>query len=272
MFRPASRLWNGVRSLCRLGRDLLLPPRCTYCGRGLLHGEDRHDVLLCDDCVARFQLSESYRCRCCGREISAELWEGEVCPKCLVKPPLFDAVATLGGYHSGLRGAVLRMKHAGYEPLTLAVGRLLWRFCGEQLRAFQPQVILPVPMHWSRRLYRGMNSAEDLAACLSVALHVPWRRGWLVRRRKTRLQAGLSPAGRRRNVRGAFHVRRPLLVRGARILVVDDVLTTGATCGEIARVLKRAGAAFVGVAVVARAGDLLGAKGLHLPEESPTLP
>jgi ComF family protein len=108
-------------------------------------------------------------------------------------------------------------------------------------------------MHWMRRLVRGINNPDVLADLLSRHLDAPLATAGLVRRRNTLPQKDLSPRERRLNVRGAFRVRKGYNVKGAHVLLVDDILTTGATASEAARVLKRAGAATVGVAVLARA-------------------
>jgi predicted amidophosphoribosyltransferase len=109
-------------------------------------------------------------------------------------------------------------------------------------------------MHWLRRVVRGANSAETLGAVLARRLAAPSGVGCLARRRFTRPQSGLSPHARFLNVRGAFRLRPGIDLAEARVLLVDDVLTTGATCGEIAKLLRQAGAAATAVAVVARAG------------------
>ncbi|MBU4272838.1 MAG: hypothetical protein KKA28_13340 [Planctomycetes bacterium] len=145
------------------------------------------------------------------------------------------------------------MKRPSHDPLSLALGQLLWERRRDHLSEIRADVIVPVPMYWRRRLQRGKNNPETLAGCLARALGVSMLRGVLVRQLNTKPQAGLSPASRFRNVRGAFRVRRPDGIRDARILLIDDVLTTGATCSEAAKTLKRAGAAMVAVAVVARA-------------------
>jgi ComF family protein len=112
---------------------------------------------------------------------------------------------------------------------------------------------VPIPMHWTRRIGRGINNPDVLAQCLAKSLGIPLRRDILVRRVNTTPQAALPPSKRFENLHGAFRVRRPQAADGARVLLVDDVLTTGATCSEAAKMLKRAGAAAVFVAVVARA-------------------
>jgi len=145
------------------------------------------------------------------------------------------------------------MKRPSGEFLAHAVGRYLGEERSEKLAAVGADVVIPVPMHWTRRLQRGTNSADILAGCLRAKLGVPvWRRR-VVRRRKTLPQADLKPRERFRNVRGAFSVRRARAFQGRRILLVDDILTTGATCSEISGVLKKAGAELVSAVVVARA-------------------
>jgi len=145
------------------------------------------------------------------------------------------------------------MKRPAHDRLSLAIGRLLAGRRGEQLAGIRADVIVPVPMFWWRRFRRGKNNADVLAHCLAKSLGVPMRRRVLVRRRNTQPQAGLPPSRRFLNVQGAFRVRRPRAVENARVLLVDDVLTTGATCSEAAKMLKQAGAAMVAVAVAARA-------------------
>ncbi len=144
------------------------------------------------------------------------------------------------------------MKYPLHDPLSLALGGLLWERRGEHLSAIRAELIIPVPMYWRRRLSRGKNNPETLAECLAKSLGIPARKRVLIRHRNTKPQTG-SPTFRFQNVRGAFRVRRPQVVSGARILLIDDVLTTGATCSEAARMLKQSGAAMVAVAVVARA-------------------
>ena len=175
------------------------------------------------------------------------------CPLCQKTTLRFDTVIPLGAYDAELREAVLRMKRPAHDRLSLAMGRLLVAQRREQLVGLGPDLIVPIPMFWWRRLGRGKNSPDVLASCLAKSLGVPMRRRALVRRRNTQPQAGLPPSRRFLNMQGAFRVRRPKAVKDARVLLVDDVLTTGATCSEAAKMLKQAGAAMVAVAVVARA-------------------
>jgi ComF family protein len=163
---------------------------------------------------------------------------------CKHPPLLFDTVVTIGGYQNNLRDAILRMKHPQHENLALAMGRLFGQKRFSELDELEAEMIVPVPMYWKRRLRRGTNSAELLARCLGRKLGLPVRRRMLVRCKNTVPQSELSAKNRFSNMRGAFRVHWPQQLKGVRVLLVDDVLTTGATCSE---------AAMVAVAVVARA-------------------
>jgi ComF family protein len=145
------------------------------------------------------------------------------------------------------------MKHRQGETLAAALAELLVRRRQADLEAFRPDLVAPVPMHWWRRLGRGFNSPDVLAQVLARALRVPWAAELLVRRRNTIPQMRLAPKMRFQNLRGALRLRADGAIAGRRVLLVDDILTTGATCSEAARVLKQADAAWVGVAVLARA-------------------
>lgn len=244
------RFRHVVSDLTSACCDLLYPPCCVHCGVEL--SDRRHDRLLCGHCVVKLGPETWHGCPRCGGEIPKDLPALDRCPACQKTKLWFDSVTPLGAYHEGLRDAVLRMKRTSHDALSTAMGRLLVERRREHLAGVQADMIVPIPMFWRRRLRRGKNNPEMLAACLAKSLDIPLRRSILVRRRNTPLQSGLAASRRFENVRDAFRVRRPDDVQGARILLVDDVLTTGATCSEAAKTLKDAGAAMVAVAVVAR--------------------
>jgi ComF family protein len=164
-----------------------------------------------------------------------------------------DAVLSLGMYEGALRRAVLRMKRPWGETLAMAISHSLFDAVGEQLVKLASDVVAPIPMHWTRRLFRGTNGPEIVAEVLGSRLGVPVARRLLVRRRKTRRQFNLPPSERFGNVRRAFRVAAGYHLKAVHVLLVDDILTTGATCSEAARTLLAAGAASVAVVVVARA-------------------
>ena len=142
------------------------------------------------------------------------------------------------------------MKDVGGEPVAEEVGRALAATKRAQLLADSPQVIVPLPLHWRRRWTRGYNQSEAVARSLADELGLPLRL-WLVRTKPTPQQQALSATARWENVRGAFRVGLGAPVRGVRILLVDDVLTTGTTADAAATALAAAGAAQVRVAVLA---------------------
>lgn len=250
MVRLVRRLGRGGTGLARRGLNLLFPPRCARCDADLQ--EDQDGLLLCADC--RMLLGPE-RWPCCRRCGAAGAGEGDLpgdCDLCRDTPLKFDTVIPLGIYQGEMRKVVLRMKRLSQESLSAAMGRLLGLRRGPLLADLRSDLIVPVPMYWTRRLRRGTNSPEILAEHLGRYLNLPVRRRLLWRCRNTLPQAGLPPKRRFQNVRGAFRVRTGYHLEGARVLLVDDVLTTGATCSEAAGMLKQAGAAMVAAAVVAR--------------------
>ena len=158
----------------------------------------------------------------------------------------------LGAYRGSLQQIVLRMKHAIHEPLATVMGQLLGDRVRSRCSDQRIDAVVPVPMHWWRRLRRGTPAAELLAE--GVADQTGWRlaRDLIVCRRATRKQGTLSPADRLENVADAFGVRSRYDVQHARVLLVDDVMTTGATLNAVAQALLRGGASEVHVAVLAR--------------------
>lgn len=240
-----------VFGLSTLGCNLLFPPSCACCHADLSRAAG--DIRLCVDCVTRLAPEKWQGCRRCAGVTPEDLTPSRQCPLCRNVPLKFDTAVALGDYHAGLRDVVLRMKRPSHDALSAAMGRLLADRRREQLLAESSDMTIPIPLFWTCRLGRGGNSPDVLAQCLAKTLQIPMRRDILVKHRNTLRQADLPPSRRFQNVRDAFRVRHPEAVRNARILLVDDVLTTGATCSEAAKMLKRAGATWVGVAVVARA-------------------
>ncbi|MGA2066447.1 MAG: phosphoribosyltransferase family protein [Thermoguttaceae bacterium] len=259
----AGAVWVG-RGLV----DLAYPPVCLWCDAAL--PLDRPGRLLCEDCCGRLAPEEWGGCRRCGAIQPEGLQRPENCPACRKHPLHFDAALPLGAYAGELRQVVLRTKRVSHESLAKALGQLLADRRGEELAQFRPDVIVPIPMHWWRRLWRGVNNAEILAAELGRRLQKPVEGRLLVRRRPTRPQRDLLLPERFANLRNAFRLRKNVdrthrvrvsahgvcglhCLKDSHVLLVDDILTTGATSSEAARVFKQAGAASVAVAVLARA-------------------
>ena len=181
----------------------------------------------------------------------------------------FDHVIALGEYDGELRRAVLRIKRLSGEGLSLALGQFLAQASPGGLGRTPARPDWPIPMHWFWRLTRGTNNPELLAGWIASQLRKPLARRLLVRRRNTRRQNDLPPSRRIHNVRQAFALRSGYDLRGKHVLLIDDVLTTGATCSTAAALLKQAGARVVSVAVLARAeGEK--SRGVALARPKPT--
>jgi len=249
--RALSRLVPFRRWLAG-GLGLLFPPLCASCSAEI-PAEHTERALLCDSCRKELLARDPSTCPHCGMPYQDLTGQLPKCPSCRRQPPRFSEVVSLGPYEQSLRLALLRVKGVHEEPLAAALGELLWERRRERLESLKPDVITPIPMHWFRRLERGTNSPQTLAETLARHLRVPCHSRMLVRRRSTEPQGPLPRPARARNVRRAFAHRKRFPVAGRRVLLVDDILTTGATAGAATRVLLRAGALDVAVVVVGRA-------------------
>ncbi len=233
----------------QLGRGLLhliYPPCCHFCGRPLTA-----DGPFCVSCRNAFFTDASAACPRCAATVGPFAVIDGRCIHCRDEAFFFDAALRLGPYDGLLREAVLRMKHHAGEGMAELFGE---QWAGRAAPLFHDlgvEAVTPVPLHWRRRWNRGYNQSEALAHGLAARLRLPCRPSWLRRTRATPMQTSQTLAGRRENVRGAFAAALP--PRRRTILLVDDVMTTGATASEAARALRTAGAARVVVAVLARA-------------------
>jgi ComF family protein len=233
-----------MRSIPRLGRArLALPTPCAVC-----RGWDR--ARICRDCIERFADAEHSRCERCAIDVPAGV---AVCGECLREPPRFARAVAALAYAYPWDALVSAFKfHAALALAPALADRLAAAF--ERRVASRPDMLLPVPLGPARMRERGYNQAWELAR--RVARHLGCRADarLLLRIRDTPQQLALPRARRAANVRGAFLVepRRAAELRGLDVALIDDVMTTGATAGEIAGVLAQAGAARVRVWVLAR--------------------
>jgi ComF family protein len=195
-------------------------------------------------------LTAEYSCIACRMPFvsRAPLDEDGKCALCRLGMTGFDAVYSYGSYDGSLRKLVQLFKYDRVRPLAAHFGKLLAIALPREERF---DLLVPMPLHWTRRWDRGFNQAHLLAREISRRWNVPIR-GAVRRRRATQPQAGLTNAKRRSNVAGAFKMKPGVRLDGMRVLLVDDVLTTGATASACARVLKRAGARRVTLLAVAR--------------------
>ena len=179
------------------------------------------------------------------------------CAHCRDAKWRFDGVIAAGEYADELRRLVLEAKRPAGEAIAAGLGRAAWLVGADRLTDLRPDAVVPIPMHWRRRLMRQTNSPELIAGVLARQLRgrgvrAPLAGRLLARHRPTRPQARVARSQRLPNVRRAFSVRRGYRLTGATVLLVDDILTTGATASEAAAELKRAGAGRVVLVVAAK--------------------
>ncbi|MCL2742494.1 MAG: ComF family protein [Planctomycetaceae bacterium] len=251
--------------------DLICPPLCPLCGQHL--SEDTvglsagRTLMPCPACAeALITPNGGYCLRCGGRRFLhpdtqqyAPPSQRTGCIRCRSTQFRFTKVIALGEYENELRRLILQMKTEKTGRIADALTSLLFQERKEAILAEKPDFVIPVPSHWKRYYLSrgGINPAEKIAQNLADFLRIPMKKHLLRRIRSTELQHTLSPKSRHQNVYGAFVVHKKSItagkIAGKNILLVDDIFTTGATCNEIAKVLKKAGAKSIAVCVIARA-------------------
>lgn len=228
--------------------DLLLPQVCLFCGSTDL--PPRAPVSLCDSCRSTLG-PPAAACRLCATPFASFAPASHTCPACILQPPAFERVYCVGLHQAPLKTAIHGFKYREQLLLAGLFGHLLFEAlhqCGDLPPCDR---IFPVPLHAKRLRQRGYNQALEIARPLARHFDRILDSTSLRRVRATVTQQGLPLAERHRNLRGAFRCCDQL--KGAQVLLVDDVLTSGATANECSRVLRQAGAAGVRVAVLARA-------------------
>jgi ComF family protein len=219
----------------------LFPPRCVLCEA---KGDDGQDI--CSGCLGDLPLL-GVTCSRCAMPLS-DVTAASVCGRCLTHPPAFDRTVALCAYAPPVDYMIQQLKFAGQLFFAAVLGALLARHTASRI---SPERIIPVPLHASRLRERGFNQAMELARPIARHLSLPLDIRTCRKTRATAAQSGMSRRGRHSNIKHAFAVRGKLA--SAHIALVDDVMTTGSTVNELARVLKLHGAREVTVIVVARA-------------------
>lgn len=272
----------------RTFKDTLFPNKCLACGlffhpktdRGqneLFLSENRHDPVeqvfqrvmgpfLCPDCLTSFSPIDSPCCTHCGKVFKSRALDHHACGDCVKNKPRCAHARSLGMYDGSLMALIHALKYNHKIQLARPLGRLLFFTFMHYDEISSADMVVPIPLHGSRLKQRGFNQAFLLVREWPSLVHhldSPQPAGnrrssflidynVLTRNRKTISQTGLGREQRTRNVKDAFQVTDPSQVRGKRILLVDDVYTTGATAEECARTLLASGAAIVNVLTLAR--------------------
>jgi ComF family protein len=222
--------------------DILLPPRCILCGQA------SGSICICEPCKADLPWIASH-CRQCGLPLESK--KDEICGNCIQNSPTFTRTVCPLRYEFPVDRLVQLFKFNRQLAAGRVLSHLMSQYATNQNLAY-PDALIPVPLHSFRMIKRGFNQAYELGSYISKVLDIPLVTTSLRRHRNTRAQSGLSRKQRRKNLRGAFYwhgSNRP----GRHLALIDDVMTTGTTVSECARVLKKAGAKRVDVWVAARA-------------------
>ncbi|HYD99627.1 MAG TPA: ComF family protein [Alphaproteobacteria bacterium] len=244
---PALVVPPALRRLGRLVLDAVLPPTCLGCNALVAE-----PGALCGECWPRLAFIGPPHCACCGRPFEIAESAGLLCGACLRRPPPYARARAVLAYDDGSKPLILGFKNADRLQAAPAFARWLAR-AGAELLA-EADLLAPVPLHRWRLWRRRYNQAAILALAVGRLAGRPVLPELMVRRRRTPSQGHLGRAARRRNVAGAFAVpeRHRGAVWGRSVLLIDDVLTTGATVEECSRVLLKAGARRVDVLTLAR--------------------
>lgn len=173
------------------------------------------------------------------------------CPSCKNESFAFDGAFRMASYEGPLREAILRMKNWTGEDLAEVLGGMWAKIMAPRLAPFRPDAVVPVPLHWMRRLRRGYNANDRLAQALAMELAIPCRRALRCIRRTPPQTMQPSATARKENVKHAFEARHASGIEGQTVILVDDVMTTGATASEAARALRALRPTAIYVAVLA---------------------
>lgn len=225
--------------------DVLLPPLCPICKRKILTSN-----ALCADCYQKIHFISKPYCSVCGRPFYIKTFGENLCGECLKKKPVYHRARSSFLYDMFSKQLILSFKHADrLEHLPLLTHLL--NQAGKELLP-ETDIIMPVPLHRLRLMKRKYNQSALLAQRLAHLHHKCYMPDNLIRIRNTKSQGHLKAVERHKNMRKAFAVKKPHLIEGKNILLIDDVLTTGATVSECAKVLLRNGAKTVNILTLAR--------------------
>jgi ComF family protein len=237
--------------------DIIYPPRCAVCKQFLWKGplvKEIGSLPFCPTCLSDFRDVASPLCPVCGKPFPSEVKEDHPCEDCLRKRPFYEAAWAPYRYEGAILKAIHRLKYGSKSFLAEALGPLLARFMESRYKKSGDLLTIPVPLHPKRMRERGFNQSLLLARHVARGASADLDFLSLKRVRYTLPQTRLAKKDRQKNVRGAFQLKNREAIKGKTILLVDDVVTTGNTLNECARILKKGGARKVFGVSLARAG------------------
>lgn len=235
----------------------LFPSRCILCRQTVSEFAVNESVVnkhveVCLDCFNSLPFNKTC-CMSCALPLAEDINENVLCGRCIKKSPIFDYCYSLFRYEDEVINLVHQLKFAEKISYARTIGEMLLTMLQDELQAKQgyPECLIPVPLHKSRLKQRGFNQSIEIARVLAKKLEIPIEYDAVMRQRKTTTQTGLNAKQRQQNIKGAFCAVDKINYK--HVLIIDDVVTTGSTVNELARVLKKNKVERVGVLSIARA-------------------
>jgi ComF family protein len=253
VFKGKNNILDKTRNPLSSFIDILYPPRCHICGKFLSYREAKFPLsYICSNCLRDMSPIRSPICSICGVPFSANRGDNHLCEDCTRKRPYYELARAPYVYSGKLKGAIQRFKYNSETHLGKPFGGLLLHFIQKMFHKMDEYIIIPVPLHKKKLRERGYNQSLLLAKILSKKLRLKLDYLSFIRIRYTQNQAGLRRIDRRKNVKDAFSVTDVKAIKAKKILLVDDVFTTGFTLNECAKSLKESGAAEIICVTLAR--------------------
>ena len=230
----------------------LFPSRCILCRQTVSEAAVNRDIEICSACCKDLPLNKPC-CISCALPLAEDINENVLCGSCIKKSPTFDYCYSLFRYEDKIISLVHQLKFAEKISYARTIGEMLVTRLQAEIRLTKekPECLLPVPLHKARLRQRGFNQSIEIVRVVAKKLDIPIEYDAVKRQRSTVTQTGLNAKQRQQNIRGAFRVTAEINVK--HVLIVDDVMTTGSTVNELARVLKKNKVERVGVLCIARA-------------------
>jgi len=230
--------------------DLFYPPRCVLCDK-ILSGEEKH---VCSECYNSLPLITGPHCIKCSRPIRTKNSKNQLCGFCRIQPNKNIKITVAASeYHGSMKRLIHLYKYERQQFLADLFARLIAEQTVKMNIVKDIDLLVPIPLHWTRKRWRGFNQSKEICRGINSILNIPVSPESAFQRiRKTTPQVQLNAASRASNIQGAFRVRKTKYIKGKNIALVDDVYTSGATSTECSRTLKRAGAESVSLLIIAR--------------------
>lgn len=230
--------------------DWIYPRRCPVCD-GIL---EKQEPYICRTCAGKLKPIREPRCRTCGRGLRS--MTEEYCADCGRRQHAYDRGFAVYPYHGKIRESLMRFKYSGRQEYANFYAQAIWSYGEDIIRHMRPELLIPVPVHRKKLRMRGYNQAQVLGRRLSEKSGIPMLTDLVIRTRNTLPQKELDRQQRKRNLQNAFALKKPdRMFPWKRVLLVDDIYTTGSTVDALAVLLKEAGAEHVFFVAAALGGD-----------------